>query len=165
MKTPFAFFLALFLASTAISQKNIDQVLRKYKNDEGVVNMNLTGEVLKMFAGTKDEIKSTVETVDVLIFKNNTDISSDDLTKIESVLARDKFDLLVDVRDQGRKVKLYAIDSGQFLQKIFANIHSQEMNAYFVLSGNILFDELTKLGMDFEKGDPLKVINKSRGKD
>lgn len=164
MKTPFAFFLALFLASTAISQKNIDQVLRKYKNDEGVVNMNLTGEVLKMFAGTKDEIKSTVETVDVLIFKNNTDISSDDLTKIESVLARDKFDLLVDVRDQGRKVKLYAIDSGQFLQKIFANIHSQEMNAYFVLSGNILFDELTKLGMDFEKGDPLKVINKSRGK-
>ncbi len=164
MKTPFALFLALFLASTAISQKNIDQVLRKYKNDEGVVNMNLTGEVLKMFAGTKDEIKSTVETVDVLIFKNNTDISSDDLTKIESVLARDKFDLLVDVRDQGRKVKLYAIDSGQFLQKIFANIHSQEMNAYFVLSGNILFDELTKLGMDFEKGDPLKVINKSRGK-
>ena len=164
MKTPFALLLALFLASTAISQKNIDQVLRKYKNDEGVVNMNLTGEVLKMFAGTKDEIKSTVETVDVLIFKNNTDISSDDLTKIESVLARDKFDLLVDVRDQGRKVKLYAIDSGQFLQKIFANIHSQEMNAYFVLSGNILFDELTKLGMDFEKGDPLKVINKSRGK-
>jgi hypothetical protein len=164
MKHLILLFLGLSLVMPVMGQKNIDQIFRKYKNDEGVVNMNLTGEVLKMFAGSKDEIKSTVESVDVLIFKNNEDISAEDKSKIESVLNRDKFDLLVDVRDKGQNVKMFAVESGKYLNKIYANVNSAEMNAYFILSGNIIFEELAKMGMDFEKGDPLKVINKSRGK-
>ncbi len=112
MKHLILLFLGISLVMPVMGQKNIDQIFRKYKNDEGVVNMNLTGEVLKMFAGSKDEIKSTVESVDVLIFKNNEDISAEDKSKIESVLNRDKFDLLVDVRDKGQNVKMFAVESG-----------------------------------------------------
>lgn len=93
----------LFLSLEGVTQKNIDQIFRKYKNDEGVVNMNFTGEVLKMFNNSDSKIKSTVDVVDILVFQEKEDISSGDKSKILDVLTRDKFDLLVDVKNKSQK--------------------------------------------------------------
>ncbi len=154
-----------FVFSVAIfGQKNIDQVLRKYKNDEGVVNMNFTGEILKMINSSDKKIQSTVEIVDIIVFKNTDDIDNDDKKAIQTVLTRDKFDLLVDVKNNSQKVKLYALDSGTHLNKIYAQIHSPDMNVYFILSGKIIFDELAKLGMDFQSGDALKILGMGKSK-
>lgn len=157
------FFSIVFLITFSlplIGQKNIDQIFRKYKNDEGVVNMNFTGEVLKMFNESKSNIKSTVENVDILVFKKGDDIDVADKAKIKSVLGRDKFDLLIDIKNKTQKVQLYAIDGGEYLNKVFAHINMPDMNAYFVLSGKIIFEELAKLGMDFQSGEGLKILQK-----
>jgi hypothetical protein len=157
--------LSLFAIHGLQAQKNIDQVLRKYKNDEGVVNMNFTGDVLKMISQADKSLKSTVENVDILMFKNNQNISKDDLAAIEKVLNRDKYELLVDVKNKTQKVKLMAIDGGEYLNKVYAQVQSPEMNAYFVLTGKIIFEELAKLGMDFQSGGPIKVLKSTeRGK-
>lgn len=158
--------IALFLVSTlsVFGQKNIDQVLRKYKNDEGVVNMNFTGEILKMINASDKKISSTVELVDIIMFKNTEDISSGDKKNIQNVLERDKFDLLVDVKNKSQKVRLYAIDAGSYLSKVYAQVNAEDMNVYFILSGKIIFEELAKLGMDFQGGDALKILNKSKSK-
>ncbi|MBK8628324.1 MAG: DUF4252 domain-containing protein [Saprospiraceae bacterium] len=155
------YFLSILLIMFILplmAQKNIDQIFRKYKNDEGVVNMNFTGEVLKMFNESKANIKSTIENVDILVFKKGDDIDKNDKAKIKAVLTRDKFDLLVDVKNKTQKVQLYAIDGGKYLNKVFAHINMPDMNAYFVLSGNIIFEELAKLGMDFQSGEGLKIL-------
>lgn len=143
-------------------QKNIEQIFRKYKNDEGVVNMNFTGEVLKMINSTDSKIKSSVDIVDILVFNENDDISNSDKDKIADVLQRDKFDLLVDVKNKNQKVKLYAVETGSFLNKVYAHVNSSEMNAYFILTGKIIFDELAKLGLDFQSGDALKLLEGSK---
>lgn len=150
--------ILIFITLPMMAQKNIDQIFRKYKNDEGVVNMNFTGEVLKMFNESKANIKSTIENVDILVFKKGDDIATADKTKIKTVLTRDKFDLLVDVKNKTQKVQLFAIDGGKYLNKVYANVSTPEMKAYFVLSGNIVFEELAKLGMDFQSSDGLKIL-------
>ncbi|MBK8516283.1 MAG: DUF4252 domain-containing protein [Saprospiraceae bacterium] len=141
------------------AQKNIDQVFRKYKNDEGVINMNFTGEVLKMINSSDKKLKSSVDVVDILVFQKSADIKDSDKTDIEKLLSRDKFDLLIDVKNKTQKVRLYALDSGDFLNKIYAHVNTNEMNAYFILSGRIIFDELAKLGLDFQSGDALKILD------
>ncbi len=146
------------------AQKDIEQIFRKYKNDEGVVNMNFTGEVLKMINSTESKIKSSVDVVDILVLNENDDISSSDKAKISEVLQREKFDLLIDVKNKTQKVKLYAVETGSFLNKVYAHVNSSEMNAYFILTGKIIFEELAKLGLDFQSGDALKILEGSKKK-
>ncbi|MBK8054454.1 MAG: hypothetical protein IPK35_14605 [Saprospiraceae bacterium] len=50
------------------------------------------------------------------------------------------------------------------MNKIYAQIHSPDMNAYFILSGKIIFNELAKLGMDFQSGDALKILDRGKSK-
>ena len=78
-----------------------------------------------------------------MIFPKNQDISKTDVSKIKDLLSRDKFDLLLDIKNQEQKVRLYALDSGDFLAKVYAHINSPDMNAYFILSGKIIFDEVS----------------------
>ena len=147
-------------SGTVHAQKNIDQVLRKYKNDGGVMNLNFTGEVLNMLNENKSKLKSTIDVVDVLIFENKNDINASDKIKIKDVLSRYKFDLMIDIKNKTQNVKLYALEDGAFLNKIYAHVNSPEMNAYFVLSGKIIFEELAKLGMDFQNSNGLKILDK-----
>ncbi len=153
-------FCSVFLSA----QKNIDQVLRKYKNDEGVINMNFTGEILKMINSSDKKLKSNVDIVDILVFQKNEDIKSDDKSEIQKVLSRDKFDLLIDVKNKTQKVRLYALDAGEYLNKVYAHVNTEDLNAYFILSGKIVFEELAKLGLDFQNGDALKILDKVKSK-
>lgn len=158
------FSIFSFLTCTLGAQKNMEQIFRKYKNDEGVVNMNFTGEVLKMINKADSKIKSSVDVVDILVFNENDDISSSDKVKISDMLQKEKYDLLVDVKNKTQKVKLYAVESGSFLNKVYAHVNSSEMNAYFILTGKIIFEELAKLGLDFQSGDALKILDGSKKK-
>ena len=157
-------FLCFVITTNVAAQKNIDQVLRKYKNDEGVVNMNFTGEVLKKFNESKEKIKSTVDNVDIVMFKSKDDISAADKVKIKQLITSEKYDLLIDVKNKDQKVKLYAKENGNFLSHVYAQVNYDDMNIYFMLSGNIIFEELAKLGMDFQSADGLKVLGKSSNK-
>lgn len=160
MKIKILSFLLLSLTYfTHDGQKNIDQVLRKYKNDEGVVNMNFTGESLKKINGAGQNLKSNIDYVDIIIFKGTQDISKSDNQTIQSVLTRDKFDLLVDVKNQSQKIRLYAVDDGAFLNKVYAQVHSDDMIAYFILSGKIIFSELSKLGMNFVGDGAIEILD------
>ena len=124
------------------------------------MNLNFTGEVLKMLNENKSKLTSTIDVVDVLIFENKNDINASDKIKIKDVLSRDKFDLMIDIKNKTQNVKLYALEDGAFLNKIYAHVNSPEMNAYFVLSGTILFEELAKLGMDFQNANGLRSLDK-----
>jgi hypothetical protein len=160
MKHSYLFLsLILLISSTSlIAQASIEHVFRKYKNDEGVLNLNFTGEILKMINNSKANLKSKVDNVDIIVFQDKNDVNVADKAKIQNLLDKDKFDLLVDVKNKNQKVRLYAVESGSFLNKVFAHINSPELNAYFILTGKIVFEELAKLGMDFQNSENLKIL-------
>ena len=152
-------FSILFIASLA-GQKNIDQVLRKYKNDDGVVNLNFTGDVKKYLQSANVKLESEIDNIDVLIFEKSKNISSKDEKQINETLIKEGFDLLVDVRNKGEKVKLHVLESGNFLSKVFAHIESEESNIYFTITGKIKLDELSKLNLNFDGSEALKMAGK-----
>jgi hypothetical protein len=160
IKLLFSTALSIIFIATLSGQKNIDQVLRKYKNDEGVVNMNFTGDVKKYLQSANVKLESEIDNIDVLIFDRSKNISSKDEKQINEVLMKDGYDLLVDVRNKGEKVKLHVLESGDFLSKVFAHIESDDSNIYFIITGKIKLDELSKLNLNFDGSEALKMAGK-----
>ena len=48
------------------AQKKIGHVLRKYKNDENVMNINLNGDLTKMLSEGDVKVESKIDLLDVL---------------------------------------------------------------------------------------------------
>ena len=155
MKNIIILVVLILVSGITYGQKNVDQVLRKYKNDEGVVSMNFSGESLKEFSNnSKKQIKSIVDNVDILLFDGKIDIDKADKAKIQSVLTRDKYDLLFDVKHKDGKVKVYATESGPHLTKLYAHVNTVGQNVHLILTGKIILEELSDLGLNFgEKAD------------
>ncbi|MFZ1751213.1 MAG: DUF4252 domain-containing protein [Saprospiraceae bacterium] len=146
------------------AQKSIDHILRKYKNDQGVMVMNFTGDVLKMINQSDKKIQSTIDEVEILVFEEKQDIDVSDRNKIKGLLTQNKFDLLIDIKNKNQKVQLYAIEGQNYLNKVYASVNVDEFNAYFILSGKIIFSELAKLGMDFQNVDGMKLLDGAKKK-
>ncbi|MBK9152144.1 MAG: DUF4252 domain-containing protein [Saprospiraceae bacterium] len=151
-------FGLMLLSFSVFGQKNVDQIFRKYKNDEGVMNLNFTGDVKKYLKSANVDLKSEIKNIEVFIFENGKGISSRDKAEISSALNKGGYDLLVDVKDKSNNVKIYALEEGRYLSHIYANVTNSDANIFFMLSGKILLEELSKLNLNFEGSDALKML-------
>ena len=146
--------ILLFIFSVSVmslsAQKKIGHVLRKYKNDENVMNINLNGDLTKMLSESDMEISSKIELLDVLVFSKGTDVKDKHKADIKSSLSSQGFDLLVNVKDKNGKLKLYTRENDEFIEEIYAHIFTNELNIHFILAGEIKYSDLSKLNLGFE---------------
>ena len=132
------------------AQKKIGHVLRKYKNDENVMNINLNGDLTKMLSEGDMEIESKIELLDVLVFSKGTDVEKKHKLDIKAALASQGFDLLVNVKDKKGKLKLYTKENDDFIEEIYAHVFTNDLNIHFILAGEIQYSDLSKLDLGFE---------------
>ena len=132
------------------AQKKIGHVLRKYKNDENVMNINLNGDLTKMLSEGDMKIESKIELLDVLVFSKGTDVKEKHKLDIKTALAGQGFDLLVNVKDKNGKLKLYTKENDDFIEEIYAHVFTNELNIHFILAGEIQYSDLSKLNLGFE---------------
>lgn len=132
------------------AQKKIGHVLRKYKNDENVMNINLNGDLTKMLSEGDVDISSKIELLDVLVFSKGTDVKKKHKKDITAALATQGFDLLVNVKDKDGKLKLYTKENDDFIEEIYAHVYANELNIHFLLAGEIQYSDLSKLNLGFE---------------
>jgi len=134
-------FLAIGMQVQA--QYAVDNVLRKYKNDEGVVAMNFSGDIASFLNEDGDHtIKSSIEKVDLILFNNGKDISESDQKKLQAGIEKDNYEVLIQARADGNNVKILGIEDGESIRKVFAQVNSKEVNLYFFLNGEIYFEDL-----------------------
>lgn len=147
-------FILLFIFSVSVmslsAQKKIGHVLRKYKNDENVMNINLNGDLTKMLSEGDMEIASKIELLDVLVFSKGTDVKDKHKLDIESALSSQGFDLLVNVKDEKGKLKLYTKENDDFIEEIYAHVFTNDLNIHLILAGEIQYSDLSKLDLGFE---------------
>jgi hypothetical protein len=157
MKINLIIAIVIFAFSSLYSQNSVETVLRKYKNDEGVISLNFKGDLSK-FLKTQEKIKlkSSIDACEVLVFSAKEDINKADKTKLKTALSKDNYEMLVNVKDKKGKMELHAISHGDVLGKIFANVNYDNRNFYFLFTGKIHFDELSKMNFDFEGGEAFK---------
>ena len=158
MKNIITVLLIAFVSISASAQYGVDNIFRKYKNDKGVVAWQFEGDIANMLK-TKDgnDIKSSLESVDFVMFiDETTDISEKDKTKLKEKIASDGYELLVQARDKGQKIKLMGIQNGDIITKVFAQVTLEKRAAYFFLTGEIYLEDLNNIefdslmdGMDF----------------
>ena len=126
------------------------------------MNVNFTGEVKKYLQSAGTNFKSEIDNIDIYVFEAKKNISSKDRTQIQESLTKDKYDLLVDVKDKSNNVKLYILDEGKHVSKVYAQVMNGESNIHFMLSGKIILEELGKLNLNFEGSDALKMLGDSK---
>ena len=131
------------------AQYGVDNILRKYKNDPGVVAWQFEGD-LASFLDRKDgeAVKSSVKTVEFVLFNEGKDISEKDKEKLKDRVRSDNYETLVQARDGGKKVKILGIEEGDVIKKVFAHVKSDDFNVYFFLTGEIYLEDLSELNIE-----------------
>lgn len=149
--------ILLFIFSVCVlnlsAQKKIEHVLRKYKNDDNVMNINLNGDLTKMLSEGDVKIESKIDVLDVLVFSEGTDVKEKHKAEILTALNSQGYDLLVNVKDKNGKLKLYTKENDDFIEEIYAHVFTKDLNIHFIISGELKYSDLSKLNLGFEGSD------------
>lgn len=144
--------LVLSIVVAGTSQSTVAGLMRKYGNNENVLAFNLTGDLAKIFesAVEGETITSKVDDLSVTVFEKGDDVSVRDRRRMKELLADEGFESLINARGQGVDgyVKIYALDSGEHLDKLFAQVSADGRMIYATLTGTILYEDITKINPD-----------------
>lgn len=153
--------LIVMVSSVGFAQTSVEKIFRKYKNDDDVVSLSFKGD-LSNFLRNKTEIdfKSKIEACEFLMFDGKDNISKTDEAKIKEALNKDKYELLINVRNKTVKANVYAISRGESLSKVYAVANLDNKNIYLILVGNIFFEELSKMDFNIDGAKGLKEVFK-----
>ncbi len=152
--------LILFISSMAIYGQSMDKVLRKYRNDDGVISLNFAGDMSRFMKTSNVKLKSKVTSCDVLIFNEPNDIKPSDYAKIKSNLSSKNFEQLISVKDKRGKANIHIISKGETISEVFAIVSAEKRNMYVTLTGTMYLEELGKLNMFFDGGNDLSKFLK-----
>ena len=144
--------LLLFTLSVT-AQRSAENIFRKYKNDTGVMYMDLGGDFASFMKEEGENIQSTVDQVKLMIFTNGNNMKPGDLKDLKASLSGDKYELLITAKDKGNSINLYVIEdgSGDYFQELFGIVESEEFNVFARLHGKIFYEDLSKLDMEMGK--------------
>ncbi len=150
IKKQLGILMLLLFTMSVTAQRSAENIFRKYKNDSGVMYMDLGGDFASFMKTEGEEIKSSVETIKLMIFTNGNNMKDGDLKDLKSSLKSDKYELLITAKDKGNRVNLYVIEdgSGDFFQELFGIVESEEVNVFARVYGKIYYDDLSKLDME-----------------
>lgn len=144
-------FLTLLMLSVCMSifAQSPHNILREYKNNDGVVSLKFDGDIMGLL-NSKDgkEIKSELEYMDIIIFKEGTDMTDSDQKSLHKALVDDNYEILINAKDGKNRVKVMGQDQGDTISKVFINADTEKANIYVVVAGKIYFDELQNLNLD-----------------
>ena len=124
-------------------------ILREYKNNDGVVSLKFDGDIMGLLNSTDgEEIRSELDYMDIIVFKEGTDITESDGTKLKAALKAENYELLINVKDGKNRIKVMGQDEGETISKVFINANTDKANIYVVVAGTIFFDELQNLNLE-----------------
>ena len=149
MKNLLVLLIFTFTTIGLNAQYGVDNILRKYKNDPGVIAWQFEGD-LASFLNRKDgeAVKSSIESVEFILFNEGKNISEKDQAKLKKRIESDNYEMLVQARDKGKKIKILGIEEGDIIKKVFAQVKNDDYNVYFFLTGKIFLEDLSALDID-----------------
>jgi len=140
--------LTLIIGISTYSQSP-HNILRQYKNNDGVMSLKFDGDIMGMLDSPDgEEIKSELEYMEVIMFKEGGDLTEADQAKLKAGLKADNYELLINAKDKGNRVKVMGLQEGETISQVFINADTEKANIYIVVKGKLYFDELKKLNLD-----------------
>jgi sucrose-6-phosphate hydrolase SacC (GH32 family) len=148
------------IVSASFGQSSISNLMRKYKNDSKVAALRYEGDKFKSFFTNNEDIKTTLEFIDIMTFSKKYDISSADKSTIKVLLQKDRFEELINAKSKEGTLKVYAASSQDVIKSLYASFKSDNTNYYVLMKGNIYLEELATIGskLNINQLDFLKNI-------
>lgn len=149
MKNLLTILLFTFITIGLNAQYGVDNILRKYKNDPGVIAWQFEGDI-SSFLDRNDgvSLKSSIESVEFIVFNEGKNISEKDKEKLEMKIESDNYETLIQARDKGKRIKILGIEEGDIIKKVFAQVKSDDYNVYFFLTGKIYLEDISALDIE-----------------
>lgn len=155
-----SFLFLIAFTATIFAQTKIESVLRKYKNDDHVMALMYSGDKLQSYIKQNKAIKSKLSFVDIVVFKENSDISKKDKSKLTELLQKDGFEMLVNVKSPEGKAVVQGIGDLNTLKKVYVQAQAEGMSVYAILEGDVILSEIAAIAstVDIKELNALKMI-------
>lgn len=153
--------LSFIIATTSLYGQNaLELTFKKYKNNEEVTSLTFDDKIMTYLKNKDQEWKTSIDKVEILLFQPEEDFSASDIHKIEEALNSDAYELLVNAKSKDGKAKIYGLPNGDdSLHALYAQVYSEMANIYFMLKGDIYYEELGEMGLNFQGADVFKQFS------
>ena len=163
MKTILTTLLIAFTVTISSAQNALELTFKKYKNNTDVTSLSFDDKIMDYLKSDSKDFKTKISKVDIIMFAPDKDFTKTELAKLEESVISDNYELLVNVRSKEAKAKIYgASNEKDNLQALYAQVYSEAATIYFMLKGDIYFDELSSMGLDFEGSEIFKNLSEKK---
>ena len=160
MKFIFASFFSVLISFSIQAQHELELTFKKYQNNTNATSIVFDDNVMSYLKNKDKEFKTYIDKVEILLFTPEENLSDSDQKKIDRAIEADNYDLLVNAKTKEGKAKMYGLsDKDDVLKVLYAQVESDHANIYFLLKGNIHFEELAEMGLNFEGSDVFEMLN------
>ena len=111
-----------------------------------------------MLQGEKDKLVSRVDEMHVYIFSKENILSAADRDKITKARQGDGYETLFQTRDKADRLEIYGIEKQGKITHIYGEIVTGGNRIFLLMTGSILFSELSKMNFDFDGSEVMKKI-------
>ncbi len=144
--------------------KCIKDFYKKYKSEENVTSIKLSGFLLKMVARFSDEddedkeIMSKITKLRILDMDDKNVVSPKDYKKFLKDIKKDNFTELIKVTDGGEKVDILLQEKGDKIKGLLILVSDKKSFTMVSLEGNFSWEDLKNLDMDIEGAEHLDKV-------
>jgi hypothetical protein len=158
--------LYLPIASFAQS-KAIEDFYNHYQGQKDISRVELQGGILNLVASftdesDADELIRKVTRLRVLNMDEGNLVSKSDLGRLVKAVKRDRFEDLMQIRDEGDDIQILIREQKGAITDILVLIYGDENFTMLSLEGKMRFKDIQNLNIEFEGGEHLEKVAKER---
>lgn len=166
MRKVFIAFAALLICGSTFGQKDfLSGVFAKYAGQEGITMINITGDMLKLWANAEQERRDTVFTskltdIKVMALQKNCDkpVNIDLITEVYDKLDKSVYKEMINIKQNDEDVHILVREAGNRISEIIVIVGGLKENALIHVQGDMLLSEMADMagkfqmkGFDFSK--------------
>ncbi len=160
-------FLCLPLSIFCQTQ-SIEHFYSKYKGQEDVTSINLTGDLINFVFANSDDSKAAVankiSNIRVLIVEESTLINTKDYNKFLRSVKKDKFEELMRIKDGGDAVDFHLREKGNQITDVLITVRGDDGFILLSVEGLFDFSDLNDFDLNIEGSEYFKKLPEEKKK-
>jgi hypothetical protein len=159
MKNTLTILFAFCLTLSINAQRDLELTFKKYQNNTDATSISFDEKIMSYVDNKDKDFKTKINKVEVLFFGPDSDLTQSDINNLDRAIEADNYELLINAKTKEGKAKMYGLSEGDDVLKVlYAQVQSDQANIYFMLKGDIHFEELAEMGLNFEGSDVFKML-------
>jgi len=152
---------------TNAQSKSIENFYNKYTNYDDVMDISLSGFVLKLATNYSDDEEADkmlrkITQIRVMIMDEGNLVEKSDLKSLIRDVKKDSFDELMQIRDKGNLVDFFIKEKDNKITNVLMLINSSDGFLMLSLEGLLDFSDLNNVNIDIEGVENFKKIPKNK---